>query len=196
MGIVLELMHSTLHDILFPPQRNNVLSGTKKTRIVRHVGYGMEYLHSQNIYHGKLSSFSVLVSEDGLYKVANIGPKYARKNFKSYHTMDDTSKSFMYSAPEILRRDIMSGKHFQSADVYSLAMVAYEVMCGCHCYINTTTKKQHTSMVLQYNARPSLEDVVNMSQAIKELLVKCWDADSSLRLTAKQFISRWNEIYK
>jgi len=188
VGIAVEeVSNQTLHALLFEPSKKKALPETKKRRIVHHAALGMEYLHSKGIHHGKLSSSNILES-NGFYKVANYGPKFATKDFNSYYT---TLKKDMFSAPEILRGDILSSSRFQKADVYSLALIAYEVLSEKHCFEEGVQIIQHTNAILQYNSRPDLGE---LDESIKDLLTSSWDSKPETRITAKQFVARWKNI--
>lgn len=192
VGIIVELMTSTLQDMLFGPDQMKSISIRKKNRIIRSIGLGIEYLHSHDVHHGRLSASNVHISGDNIYKVANFGPKLSQINFTSYHIIEDKSESCFYSAPEVLRKDIMSIKHFTKADMYSLAMVVYEVLSQRHCFDKTMAKQQLVGMVVQYDARPNLDALQGIADVTKDLLVKCWDKDPLVRMSAKDFVAKWN----
>ena len=190
IGIAIEEhANQTLYALLFGPSKRKVLPETKKKRIIRHTALGIEYLHSKSIRHGGLSNISILES-NGVFKVANYGPKFASKDFISYHSTNSSSKMYTFSSPEVLRGDILSSSGFQKADVYSLALVAYEVLSEKHCFEEGVPVQQHANAVLQYDARPDLGEV-DTAMSIKDLLATSWDSNPERRITAKQFVATW-----
>lgn len=190
-GIVMELLTISLYYALFSADKHNSLPSRKKKRIVRQIASGLEYLHDQNIVHCNLSSGNVFLSDQGVAKLGNYGPKCARMNSESnYHMVGDTSGCFCYSAPEILQKDILLVRELKMADTYSLATVAYEVLSGKHSFREGISEIELTNEVVIYNARPLLEGT-QISEPVKEILTKCWDVNPNSRLSAHDFVAQW-----
>ena len=106
------------------------------------VAGGLRYLHSCNVIHGDLKGVcnhsqlvlpsslplidqeNVLVDGFGRARIADFGLAMVTKNIDSIPSASQ-NLSPRWTAPEVLRE----GKYSKEADVFSFAMVMYEVHC-------------------------------------------------------------------
>uniref|UniRef100_A0A0M3IU85 guanylate cyclase n=1 Tax=Ascaris lumbricoides TaxID=6252 RepID=A0A0M3IU85_ASCLU len=83
---------------------------------------GLAAMHSSAIgYHGMLTSANCLIDERWQVKIANFGLHYLRQLKKL------TDDDLLWTAPEMLRDSTSQGT--KSADMYSFAIIASELMC-------------------------------------------------------------------
>jgi hypothetical protein len=95
----------------------------------------------------------------------------------------------MYLAPEVLK----SGLYNQKADVYSWAMVFYEILTLTKPYPSMTSADAHRELVGHRGARPPLQ-YSSIPMPVQCLLRDAWDGDITSRLTMKQVCQRLKEL--
>ena len=95
--------------------------------IVEQVAAGLDYAHSKKVLHRDLKPSNIMVDKDGVAKLLDFG--IAREIKDSYTRVtgkQDTSGTLPYMSPEQLRGQLPT----PSMDIYSLAAVLYECLCG------------------------------------------------------------------
>ncbi|XP_076466014.1 atrial natriuretic peptide receptor 1-like [Babylonia areolata] len=116
------------------------LDWTFKISLVNDLVNGMNYLHSSPIrFHGRLKSSNCLVDNRWILKVADFGLEalWHREVHPAATDRDaQWSQGMLWTAPEVLRQregaGAMATVDRQRADVYSFAIVLYEVVCRCY----------------------------------------------------------------
>ncbi|XP_035734350.1 guanylate cyclase 32E-like isoform X1 [Vespa mandarinia] len=153
---------------------------------------GMIYLHESVIkYHGSLSTSNCLVDSRWVVKLSDFGLREFKRDaecepsdvMKKYHGL-------LYRAPELLRStglDEPSARDFQRGDVYSFAIVLYELQ-GRHGPFGITQsstpeilKKIITRNTTNPPYRPPLEQLENTFDFVRDCLLECWAEDPENR---------------
>ncbi|RIB07065.1 kinase-like domain-containing protein [Gigaspora rosea] len=94
-----------------------------------------------------------------------------------------------YVAPEVLK-----GKPYtQASDIYSLGIVAYELLSGLPPYYSISHDISLTIDICN-GLRPNL-DVVCVPQLLKTLIIKCWDDNPTLRPEAQEILFHFRKWY-
>ena len=103
-------------------------------KVVASVGAALEYAHEHHIVHGDLKPGNIIVTDQGRVKVIDFGmAKFiARADVATgLQTADDAAPKAItprYASPELV-----AGEDPEPADdVYALACIAYEALCGKH----------------------------------------------------------------
>lgn len=94
------------------------LSWKEKIRISYRIAQGMKYLHYHNIIHRDLKSGNVLLDKAGHVAVTDFGMSRVVAGM-----MTQNAGTTAWTAPEVF----VTGEYSQKADVYSFAMVLYEI---------------------------------------------------------------------
>jgi tetratricopeptide (TPR) repeat protein len=94
-------------------------------RILRGVAHGLDYAHLRGVVHRDVKPANILVRDDGLVKLSDLGVATAAHVSRITAT-HDVLGTIGYIAPE--RLDGEAGG--PPADIYSLAAVAFEVLSG------------------------------------------------------------------
>jgi len=103
-------------------ETNVVIDWPTRLGIARDIALAMNYLHSKGIMHRDLKSHNLLVGESWKIKVCDFGlARSAPSDDNSLMTIVGTNE---WMAPEVA----MGEKYDQSADVFSYAMVLYEII--------------------------------------------------------------------
>ena len=138
-------------------------------RIAIGTAQGMVYLHENKVVHRDLKTLNLLVAEDKSIKVCDFGISRAEAN-----TMTTGAGSIQYMAPEVF----MSGHYTEKADVYSFAMVLWELMTREVPYVDMPTPFMVMSEV-RNGKRLSLPSFV--PPGFKSLIEACWHQDPHVR---------------
>jgi len=96
-------------------------------QILRPVASALDYAHGHGVVHRDVKPANILIAEDGTVKLVDLGTATARHitQITSEHQVAGTLD---YIAPERLSADSPGEP---AADVYSLAVVAFEALAGC-----------------------------------------------------------------
>lgn len=91
----------------------------------RELLHGIQYLHDQNIIHRDLKPANILISQDGVLKLADFGCAYnvATDATVVTQTLCGTPG---YMAPEIAQNE----KHTTASDIFSFGAVVFEMAIG------------------------------------------------------------------
>lgn len=84
---------------------------------------GVRYLHSIGISHGDLKPENVLMSDNGIPKLADFGYAHTRR----WGDEDEKSGTLLYACPELLKDGIFDT---QKADVWALGITLFAMKTG------------------------------------------------------------------
>ena len=86
----------------------------------------MKYLHSNNILHRNLKPSNIILDQSFYPKLSDFGicNQLLIMNSMTFQSITKIQSSSFYQAPEILS----SEEHTKESDVYSFAMVVYEIL--------------------------------------------------------------------
>ncbi|MEX1361613.1 MAG: protein kinase [Nannocystaceae bacterium] len=137
--LVLEYVHGrSVHELLREASKHGGLSLPCALTIVREVAAALHYAHDKagpdgrplGLVHRDVSPSNVLVSYDGEVKLVDFG--IAKATAHTRVTQSGTIKGKLaYMAPEQVRGEAIDRR----ADVFSLAVVAYELCTGRRCFM-------------------------------------------------------------
>mmetsp|Transcript_28788 Transcript_28788/g.76888 ORF Transcript_28788/g.76888 Transcript_28788/m.76888 type:complete len:403 (+) Transcript_28788:95-1303(+) len=151
------------------------------------IANGMAFLHEQNIVHRDLKAQNVLlvhpivsVTDVVHAKVCDFGlARYLpQEDHQTQLTRDVGSWYFM--APEIFDTD---GDHYdQKVDVYSFAMLLYEMIAGSFCFKKDSMTMSEFVVFAVEGGRPS-EDAIDATTpgVLRVLMKECWQVIPSSR---------------
>eukprot|EP01156_Anaeramoeba_ignava_P012090 Anaeramoba_ignava/a487284_35.p1 GENE.a487284_35~~a487284_35.p1 ORF type:complete len:372 (+),score=105.07 a487284_35:71-1117(+) len=179
--LVVEYMQGgNLYDAI--RRKNFDISENNKIRIALDIALGMNYLHSfkpKMIIHRDLKSLNVLLDEHGNAKVADFGLSRL-KSESNKHTSFRGSPCWM--APEIFRNEPYNEK----ADVYSYAIVLWELCTRSFPYVKISDPIQIGLEVGYHHMRPDISKVKQPHW--QNLIMDCWKDDPSTRPSFEDII--------
>ncbi|WOK95738.1 mitogen-activated protein kinase kinase kinase 7 [Canna indica] len=155
------------------------------------IARGMEYLHSQKIYHGDLNPSNILVkprsaSPDGYFhvKITGLGTTKNSKDSSSSSHEDEADPCIWYG-PEVLLEQEKSGdgisnsKCTDKADIYSFAMICFELLTGKVPFGDDHLQGDKMSKNIRAGERPLFPS--QSPKYMTNLTKRCWHADPSQR---------------
>ena len=202
--IVMEYMQISLFDALHIDDAIDFTDG-ERLDIIRQTAAGLEYLHANNIAHCDLKSMNVLLDFEAGDKLEAKITDFGLSMVK--HEMETSSSSGhdrvrnigtpRYSAPEVLRGEMLSLRAMKKADVYSYSLIVYEVVCEEEPFY----KFRYAQLQREVGERgllPQIPEEISLNFSLHRLLMDCWDRNPDDRPTAEQisnFMMECNRIY-
>ncbi|XP_077158666.1 TGF-beta receptor type-2 isoform X2 [Paroedura picta] len=185
---------------------------------------GIAHLHSDHtpcgrpktpIVHRDLKSSNILVKTDLTCCLCDFGLSLRLDPTLSVDDLANSGQvgTARYMAPEVLesRMNLDNVESFKQTDVYSMALVLWEMTSRCNCIGEVkdyeppfgSKVREHPCVesmkdnVLRDRGRPEIPSSWLNHQGIQkvcETLVECWDHDPEARLTAQCVAERFNDL--
>ena len=194
-GVVMRLEGGgSLDGLLYPPQdaARVHISTPEAVRLLSRVIEAIAVLHSIGVVHGDLKPENVLLTDKQPPdpRIGDFGLSALRENTLQtlqHSTVQKTSKlkgTPVYCAPEMLYEDSgLVSKASRSTDMYAFALLAYEVLSRTRPFEGLDLGA--LTMKVCRGDRPPLDKLpTDVPQALKEMIVKCWDSDRNERKSA------------
>ncbi|MEO8464278.1 MAG: HEAT repeat domain-containing protein [Gammaproteobacteria bacterium] len=138
---------------------------------------GMSVAHQQGIIHRDLKPANILINEGGLVKIVDFGVAAAAKSGDTQLTKTGyVIGSPKYMAPE----QILGKKVDERADIYSLGVIAYEMLAGNPPY----SRGDHMSVMYQHvqgKAQPLQEANPSVPRELADVITKAMSVDKVKR---------------
>ncbi|KAF3778414.1 Light-sensor Protein kinase [Nymphaea thermarum] len=191
--LVMELMNKDLGSHIkevCSPRRRVPFSLPVAVDIMLQIARGMEYLHSQKIYHGDLNPSNILVKMRGSslegyvhVKVSGFGLLTVKKFGPRSPTTQASPDSFIWYAPEVLAEQdqgsTTNARYTEKADVYSFAMISFELLTGKVPFEEGHLQGGKMSRNIRAGERPLFP--FPSPKYLTSLTKKCWQAEPSQR---------------
>ena len=150
---------------------------SKALQFSKDMATGMTIAHQAGVIHRDLKPANILVNEDGLLKIVDFGVAAAASSGDTQLTKTGyVIGSPKYMAPE----QILGKKVDQTADVYSIGVIMYEMVTGIPPY----SRGDHMSVMYQHvqgKAKHCQEINENLPDAFAEVIVKAMSVDKTKR---------------
>ena len=189
IGTAMELLQCSLHQAII--KQNTPLSERKRFTFIRQISDGLKFLHASKIVHSNLTSKNIFLSFRNIAKIGNYGPKLVRSKLASSYdpVWEDLDKD--YAAPELLHTSPLQIDQVKKADMYSLALVAYEVLSSkepCDEHPSTVLRVPRSGLAAFLRSR-------NMSIEMFEIIRPCLITDEPHnRPSADEFTTSWRRV--
>ena len=187
--IVMEYIKGeTLKDYI---KRMNSLDEQETIRISRQIAEALKHAHSNKIVHRDIKPHNILLTSEGIVKVADFG--IARASTSS--TINNTSNvigSVHYFSPEQARGGYVDDK----SDIYSLGIVMYEMITG----VVPFDADNHISVAMkqiQEKPIPPSKKIngKKISTTLEDIIMKCLEKNQSYRFqNIEEFLISLNSI--
>jgi len=151
--------------------------------IINRTLIGLDYLHSRNILHLDIKAANILLSVQGIVKLADFGVSQLLKSSDMTKDQDDFVGSPYYMAPEIIKKQGYNNK----ADIWSLGITIIEMME----YYPPNTDITTIEMLPLITERPppTLKPTTPASNGIRSFLSKLLVKDPLLRPNATDMLN-------
>ena len=199
IGIVMEYMTRSLHRALFWDE--TPFPKEKKKQVITQIASALEYLHTndrQKIAHCDIKSENVLLDHTDNAKLTDFGISVIKSATQtSLSTAGGPAAppglgTPRYSAPEVLRGELLSMEELLQTDIYSLALVVFELLAEEEPFEDLNLMQLQAN-VGRGSLRPCASEV-KLSHQVLKLLERCWDNTASKRPTAVEFNREWSGI--
>ncbi len=156
------------------------------------IATGMAVAHQAGIVHRDLKPANVLIDNDLLLKIVDFGVAAAQ----SQGDTQLTKTGYVIGSPKYMAPEQILGKKVdERADIYSLGVIMYELLCGVPPY----SRGDHMSVMYQHvqgKARQPIEINKELPLELNNLVVKCMSLDKAkraqtmdeLRLSLEKFL--------
>ncbi|OHS92794.1 hypothetical protein TRFO_40896 [Tritrichomonas foetus] len=176
-------MNNSLNDSLGNSLTSEIMTPTQKYLILLGISAGMFYLHQKcNIIHADLKPSNILLDNRNYPLIVDYG---LNQLFMRERTIKLSKHlSIVACLPPELFLGGEIGKH---SDVYSFAMIAFQLLTNTRAYSNIKNRKKLIETIKSGTIPSFNSNVVNDSDnisipvALKELLERCWNLDVSER---------------
>lgn len=187
--IVMEYIKGeTLKDYI---KRMGSLEEQETIRISRQIAEALKHAHSNKIVHRDIKPHNILLTNEGIVKVADFG--IARASTSS--TINNTSNvigSVHYFSPEQARGGYVDDK----SDIYSLGIVMYEMITGAVPFDADNHISVAMKQIQEKPLPPSIK-LINkkISSVLEDIIMKCLEKNQSYRFqNIEEFLISLNSI--
>ncbi|KAL9230189.1 hypothetical protein vseg_005575 [Gypsophila vaccaria] len=193
--LVMELISKDLSSYIKEvcgPKRQIPFSLPVAVDIMLQIARGMEYLHSQKIYHGELKPSNILIkpktsSLEGYFtaKISGFGLKGVKTASSRGPTPNQNETlPFIWYAPEVLSEQERPGsscknQYSEKADVYSFGMLCFELLTGKVPFEDGHLQGDTMSRNIRAGERPLFPFA--LPKYLAGLTKKCWQTDPAQR---------------
>jgi cell division control protein CDC15 len=167
-------------------KKTGPLTEKKVIELMKQVISGLIYLHEQGVVHRDVKAANILLTNNGDVKLTDFGV--------STTVSTNTIKTFSiagtpnWMAPEIISMDGTS----TASDIWSMGATVVELLTGEPLYANLNEMAALHAIVT--DKHPPIPDFI--STQCKDFIMKCFEKQPKLRLTAKELSSHpWLQEY-
>ncbi len=156
---------------------NKPMDLSKALRYSKDMATGMTIAHQAGVIHRDLKPANILVNQEGLLKIVDFGVAAAASSGDTQLTKTGyVIGSPKYMAPE----QILGKKVDETADVYSIGVIMYEMVTGVPPY----SRGDHMSVMYQHvqgKAKPCQEINTDLPDEFTAVIVKAMSVDKTKR---------------
>ncbi|RGB39617.1 kinase-like domain-containing protein [Rhizophagus diaphanus] len=166
-------------------QNHNLLTWKEKISIVYEITSALYWIHSENAIHRDLHSGNILYSQfNNTWDISDLG----------FCGPADKSSKCIYGNLPYIAPEVIIGKDYTfKSDIYSIAILMWEISSGQLPFINYKYDDYDLAMDIINGMRPKIVSEIPLEY--KKLMEQCWDADPSRRLDIFTLDEKMSEIH-
>ncbi|GES84225.1 kinase-like domain-containing protein [Rhizophagus clarus] len=178
--LVMEELDMNLRSYL----QNRTLSWKEIIKITQDIIYALLRIHEENVIHKNLHSRNILfLKNKNQWHIGDLG--FCGPADK---TLDNIYGTLPYVAPEV----IAGKEHTLASDIYSLAMLMWEISSGYPPFVNYEHDDYTFVIDVNDGMRPTI--IPGTPLEYKELMEQCWNADPIKRPNINVIKDKINEM--
>lgn len=159
--------------------------GANRLELLVDVAQGLEYLHSIGVLHADLKGANILVNDKLHACLTDFGltaVTYDANTVNAISTSSSVNGSVRWMAPEVFNPEqagLERARPLPESDIYSFAMVIWEIFTGCVPYYDHLRDPTVVFKVILgiRPERPPLATRLGLSDMVWELMEQCWQGD-------------------
>ncbi len=172
--IVMELVNGiTLKQYI--QNKATYLSTQEIVQITKQIAMALDHAHSNGIIHRDIKPHNILITDDGLIKVADFGIARATTSATIVKT-NEAMGSVHYASPEQARGGFIDAR----SDLYSLGILMFELATGRVPFDGETPVSIALKHLKEEVVPPSMVNV-HVSQSLEAVIMKLIQKDVSVR---------------
>src|SRR5581483_1548384 len=166
-------------------QNHKQLAWKERIEIAYKIIRTLSLIHKEKAIHRDLHSGNILYSQfNDTWKISDLG----------FCGPADKSPKSIYGNLPYIAPEVISGKEYTFAsDVYSIAILMWEISSGQQPFINYKHDDYDLAMDIINGMRPKIVSEIPLEY--KNLMEQCWDADPLKRPDTYTLRLKLNEIY-
>ncbi len=154
------------------------------------LAHALEHAHNKRFWHRDIKPENILIAADGRPMLADFNLSFG-DGIDMTHRREEFGGSCAYMSPEhieVLLNDAASDAVNASSDVYSLAIVLWELLTGCRPFPDSLGLDESAMRELLHSRSriPLLSDFYECPKGLHEAILQCLSPRKVDRPTAKQ----------
>eukprot|EP00884_Botryococcus_braunii_P009548 jgi/Botrbrau1/18595/Bobra.0367s0037.1 len=164
-------------------------------RCLLDIATGMDYLHAAGIIHGDLKTANIMLksttsdSRGFTCKLGDFGLSHILSPNMFSHVVTRTHGTMAYMPPELLKSGLLS----RATDIFSFAMVMWELFCGDEPYSGMAIGQIFYKIAVE-DDRPPIP--ANCPPQYFELMQSCWATDPAGRPTFPEVMQSLQKVWQ
>lgn len=134
------------------------LDDAQKKHLAKQMFEGLDYLHTRGVLHRDIKAANILVSNEGILKLADFG---LARFYAKRHQLDYTNRviTIWYRSPELLLGET---KYTAAVDVWSAACVMVEIFARNAIFTGDGTELSQLDKIYNILGTPTLQEWPNL----------------------------------
>ncbi|KZV95439.1 kinase-like protein, partial [Exidia glandulosa HHB12029] len=156
-------------------QQQNPHLDELKLRLLSQAIQGLDYLHDNHVVHADLKGGNVLISDEGVARLADFGLSALRTS-DAFTSTSTVAGTYRWMAPELINEN--NARHTYASDIWAAGCLIIEVQSGSHPYYSA--ENDHYVLLAIGNREPPPRPP-NMPDFLWSLVAECCEIEAENR---------------